>query len=108
MAKILSGNCAAGIVLAESFPVATATILSAGLAPSTGVVVMDEGNATYITSNASDIKDILQQLDSILTQIIAALIAIDGVTLSPGTSTAFTTQLTILKTTLALKQELLK
>ncbi len=78
MSKILDATCVAGLVTASLFPVAEATILSEGVGPSLGLLIMDEDKATYVTSNASDLKSTLEKIASALGDIVTALTAIDA------------------------------
>ena len=77
MSKMLEAQCVAGVVTAGIIPVPAADILSAGIGPSTGVLLLDEDKAKYITSNASDIKTALDAVATALTQIAAALTILD-------------------------------
>lgn len=86
MAKILPATCEAGIVTIESHVITPATILSEGVKSSSGIAIIDEEKVSYVTSNSSDIKDLIESLCSILT-------AIDAVTVAPGGSTAAIAQL---------------
>ena len=107
MSKILVAQCNAQVVTVDGFPV-EAEILSQGNKPSEGAALIQGEKVFYVTSNASDIKDILVQLDAILTQIVTITTALNAVTVPPGTATAQITALTTLQTQLALLQEGLK
>jgi hypothetical protein len=108
MSKVIAATCVANIVTADSVPVPVATVLSQGISPSSGVLVMDEGRAYYIPNNSSDLKDVLVSIDAILQQLLLTLTGLDAVTVSPGSNAALITALGLLKAQLALKQELLK
>lgn len=78
MSKILDANCVAGVVTSGGVPVPAAEILSEGVGPSSGVLILDEDLAKYVTSNASDLKTTLDQISQALTAIATALTAIDA------------------------------
>jgi hypothetical protein len=73
MSKVLPASCVGGIVTAELFPVASAEVLSDGSGPSTGFLVLDEEEAFYVTSNASDLKTTLEKVISALNDAASAL-----------------------------------
>lgn len=105
MSKILEASCAAGIVTADNLPVAGSIILSEGVKPSTGVLLLEEDKATYVTSSASDIKDLITNLETIIDQLVITLTAIDAVTTAPGSNAASIATLTALKTSLLTVQK---
>lgn len=107
MSRILYAECTAQVVTVQGFPV-EAQILSQGNKASEGAALIQGEKVYYITSNASDIKDILVQLDAIIGQIVTITTALDAVTVSPGSAAASITALTNLQTQLALLQEGLK
>ncbi len=71
-----------------------ATVLSEGTKSSSGLVLLDDEQATYVTSSASDLKATITSLETILGQVIAILTTLDGLTTSPGTAAAAITALT--------------
>ncbi len=95
MSKILPASCSASSVVTVEGKGVTSIILSAGKKSSTGVVLLEEGVSTYVTSNATDIHDLIattneliQKLQDVFTQTIVALSALDAVTTSPGSASA--------------------
>lgn len=80
MSKILEATCEDGVVTdtAENIEVPEATILSEGVAPSEGVLILQNGSKWYLCSNATDIKDLLEQIVTALTNISSALSTIDA------------------------------
>jgi hypothetical protein len=115
MSKVLQASCVGGVVTAGDpipLPVLSADILSEGVGPSEGILVMDEDEATYVTSNASDLKTTIDKLASSLNTIGNALTSIASQMLGPATAppptlplavaelTATATQLSLLKETL--------
>lgn len=85
MTKVLPATCEASVVKIEGKVIAGATILSEGVAASTGVAVIEDEKVSYVTSNASDIKEALNKVIDALTetktaldQIGSALSTLDG------------------------------
>ncbi len=87
MSKILDATCDASSVVKVEGKTVTATILTDGKKASTGVVLLEEGKATYVTSNTSDIKDILTKLKTAIDKLADTLTDIGtgmtGVTTAP-------------------------
>lgn len=104
---MLDATCENGVVTCEGQEI-DAEILSEGMGSSSGAVIVDKGTAKYFTSNASDIKDLITSLESIIQQVVLIATALDAVTVSPGSATALITQLTTLKTQLGLTKDQLK
>jgi hypothetical protein len=107
VANIRDAICAAGIVTADNLPVVGATILSSGVKPSTGVLLMQGAKKTYVTSNASDIQDLITALNGIITNINLVLASLDT-TLNSGANAATITLITTANTQLLALKELLK
>ncbi len=108
MSKILDASCVAQVVTVEGKPVATAVIQSQGTSASNGVLLMEGDKQTYIASNASDISDLITAIGTLIDQIIIISTTLDGVSTSPGTTTAAIANLGVLKTTFLLQKDLLK
>jgi hypothetical protein len=109
MNKIVEATCsAAGIVTIDGKPISEAVILSEGNAASEGIAMIEGETVTYVTSNATDIKDLITDLESIIQQVITVLTAANGGLTSPGALTAGIASLTTLKTQFGLKKDLLK
>lgn len=109
MSKVLNASCSsAGVVTSEGFSVEGATVLSEGKKASEGVLVIDRRNAWYLTSNASDLKDLITNMVTITEKIIEIATQLDSVTVSPGTAAANILALTTLKTQLDLTKDSLK
>lgn len=85
--QMLDASCVAGIVTADGKPVATAEVLSAGVAASQGLLLLQGELAKYVTSNATDIKDVLTSINSIVTKITTVLTALDSALSSANTAT---------------------
>ncbi len=112
MSKILEANCALGVVTVDGIPVAAADIMTEGMGASSGILIMDEDEVKYLTSNASNLKTTIEKLSSSLTTIATALTSIAAGMLGPATAppptlpanitTLLTTvaELTVLKETL--------
>lgn len=120
MSKVVEATCVAGIVKVGALPVPTATILSEGVAASSGILVLDEDKATYIAKVSTDLKDALDQLSSALGSLTTALTTLDvkvqpttcpagaGVTVTTPLATASITSITSAKAAIDLLKEALK
>jgi hypothetical protein len=86
MSKMIEATCVSGLVTAESVPVPSADILSQGVGSSSGILILDEDDAKYITSNATDIKTTIEKVNSALSEIASALTAIAAQMLGPATA----------------------
>lgn len=107
MSKILDASCdASGKVTCEGVEIPTATVLSEGKKASTGVMLLDGSKARYVTSSATDIKDLITSLVEIVNQTAVILSAIDG-TLG-GSNSAAIAQLQVYKTQLDASKDTLK
>ncbi len=73
MSKALPASCAAGVVLTGGIPVPSAEILSSGVGPSSGVLILDEDEAFYIPDTTPDLDTTLAQIITALTQVSQAL-----------------------------------
>lgn len=73
MSKMLDASCVAGVVTSEGVPVPTATILSEGVGPSSGVLLLDEDKARYIAKISPDLKATIEKLIDALTETASAL-----------------------------------
>ena len=73
MSKILAATCVAGVVTSEGVPVPIAEIFSAGIASSEGLLILQNGNAFYITSNATDIEATLDGVSDAITSLTATI-----------------------------------
>lgn len=109
MSKILDATCsAAGVVTAEGQTVLAATVLSEGKKASSGVLLLEGQKARYLTSNATDIKDLITKVVEIVNQIATIATGLDAASNSPGGQTAAIATLQTLKTTLDATKEQLK
>ncbi len=98
--KLLEATCLAGVVTAEGVPVPAAEVLSEGVAQSSGVLLIEGDKAKYLVSNASDIKDLLTQINAALDTVAGAISTVAGAltainaaipTAVPSASTPFDT-----------------
>lgn len=78
MSKILAATCQDGVVSVGSLPVEGTTILSEGVAPSSGVLLLQGANKTYIPKTTPDLKSTLETIASALGDIASALSTIDA------------------------------
>ncbi len=107
MSKVLPATCLNNQVKILDQNV-DATILSQGKKSSTGVVLLDKGELTYVTGHALDVKELIESLVTILEKIVLITTGIDGASNSPGGQTANIAQLTVLKTTLSATKDNLR
>jgi hypothetical protein len=113
MSKILDATCAGGMVTAGGVPVPAAAILSEGVGPSSGVLVMEKDKATYLTSNAADLKETLGKTADALTKIATTLTSIGlgmagPATAPPPTLAADVAEITATALQLEVLKEMLK
>ncbi len=108
MSKMLDATCAGGVVSVAGVIVPTADILSQGVKDSDGVLMIDQDNAKYITSNATDIKDLIEGIVSIVEKMVEIATSLDAVTVTPGTAAANIALLTAMKTELDATKDNLK
>lgn len=107
MSKILEATCENGEVTCETQTIEDAEILSEGVKSSEGVLVIEEKKKTYIASNATDIKDLINALSDCLDKIVTIATGLDAVTTPPATQAANIAQLVTLNATLdAIKDNL--
>jgi hypothetical protein len=108
LSRIIDATCLAGVVTADGLPVPGTTILSQGTKQSSGALEIDGEKRYYFTSNATDIKDLITNLEAIIQQVVLIATNLDAVTVSPGSATALITQLGVLKVQLGLTKDNLK
>jgi hypothetical protein len=112
LSKILPASCVGSIVTVEGKPV-QAAILSQGIKSSDGVALFEENEISYVTSNATDIKDLITKVTDLIQLASDTFTAIGTgmtgpTTAPPGTLPTSITQLATLKTALTLMKENLK
>ncbi len=113
MSRIFDAECLANIVKIEGKPVTPATVLSQGVKSSTGVALMQGDKIHYVTSNATDIKDLISQLTDLI-QLVSDTFAAIGTgmtgptTAPPASLPTSITQLALVKTTLTTMKDNLK
>lgn len=112
MSKIKPASCVSNVVKIGSFPV-DATVLSQGVAPSSGLALIEEDNVTYITSNASDIHDVIAQVTNLIQLVSDTLTAIGSgmtgpTTAPPATLPTSIVNLATIKSTLSVMKDNLK
>ena len=94
MSKVLAATCsAAGVVTSDGVVVPEAEVLSEGAQASSGVLILDKGLKTYLTSSAADVKSTLENvstslddLASVLNTIATALTSIGAGMTGPTTA----------------------
>lgn len=105
--KVLSAQCLNQIIRVNNVMI-DAEILSEGIKASDGIVLIDKENSYYIPSNASDIKDTIALLNTLLSQVVTVLTGLDAVSTSPGSQAANILSLTNLIAQFNLTKENLK
>lgn len=79
MSKVLAASCVGGVVSVASVPVPGVTLLSEGVASSTGILIVDEDRAYYVTNIGNDLDTTLEKLIAVLGKLSEALTkATDG------------------------------
>lgn len=76
MTQILDATCVNGSVTSESVVVSDADILSQGTRSSEGILVIQDDEAKYLTSNAEDLQDAIDKLSDILDQVSSLVASI--------------------------------
>jgi hypothetical protein len=82
MLKMLPATCVGNVVTVEGMPVTSATILSNGVASSSGMVLIEEDKTYYIPLFATDIATVIQKLIDTITQLNNAITAIQVLTVT--------------------------
>ena len=86
MSKILEASCVSGVVTCENLPVTTAEVISEGVGESEGILLMQEDKQYYVTSNATDIKQVIENLNQLTTKIVAIFTSIAAGMTGPTTA----------------------
>lgn len=73
MSKILEATCQSGVVKVDNLAISDVIILSEGLGASTGILIMQDGQAYYVPYAAIDLKNTLIKIDTTLTNVIDAI-----------------------------------
>lgn len=81
MSKVLEATCVGGVVSVGGVPVPGVVLLSEGVANSTGILIIDEMRAYYITNVGNDLDTTLGKVIEAFDKVIAALEkAVDSLT----------------------------
>lgn len=86
MSKILPGSCTGNVVTSESLPIPTAEILSEGVGPSTGIVIMQGDKQFYIAKTSPDLKVTIEKLNSLITKLVPIITSIGAGMTGPTTA----------------------
>lgn len=79
MSKIISATCVGGVVSVAGIPVPGVTLLSEGVANSSGILILDEERAYYVTNIGNDLDTTLGKLIALIEKLADALTkATDG------------------------------
>lgn len=107
MSKMLEATCSSsGIVSAEGVQVPAAQVLSKGSKASSGILLLQGVKVYYLTSNATDIEELITKLVSIIDVASTIFSAHDGAL--GNSQAAALAQLESLKTELNQSKETLK
>ena len=85
MAKFIDATCVNNQVTAYGKPV-QAEILSQGKKSSSGIMVMEDSRRAYVTSNATDIADLITKLSSLVQLVSDTFSAIGSGMTGPTTA----------------------
>ena len=77
MSKVIEATCEDGEVTALAVPVEVAEILSEGVAPSSGFILMQGDKVFYVAKTSPDLKTTLEKVVTALGKISTALTALD-------------------------------
>jgi hypothetical protein len=105
--KVVTASCQNNTVTIEGQTV-EAEILSQGKKSSQGAALIDKDKVVYITSNADDIKKVIEDVAALTQKVIEIATGLDSVSTSPGSQAANIVLLTTLKTQFELTKENLK
>lgn len=113
MAKVLEASCENGIVTLEGQQIEVDLLLSEGVAPSTGVLIIDGAKTYYVARTSPDLKSSLETITEAINSIADIFTAIGAgmtgpTTAPPGTLAADVTELQALATELEDLGEALK
>lgn len=86
MSKILDASCTGSVVTCEGKPVPSAIILSEGLGPSTGILIMQNGKQYYVSKTTPDVKEVITQLNDLIPKLLTAFTSIASGMTGPTTA----------------------
>jgi hypothetical protein len=89
MPRAIDATCVAGVVTAEGVTVPGTTILSEGVASSSGYLILDGSKKYYVAKTSPDLKASIVTVNSMVTKIANILTAIDT-SLSSANAAAIT------------------
>lgn len=108
MSRVFDSTCVGNVVKIDGKTITPATVISEGVKSSTGVALMQGDKVHYLTSNATDIKDLITNIGSLIDKIVTALSGLDAGAPVPGTQAANIALITVFKTTMLAQKENLK
>jgi hypothetical protein len=101
MSKVLEASCVANIVTCGGVPIVGAEILSSGIGPSSGLLIIDGEKSYYVAVPSLDIGKILDLIalmsDSISLGIIGTHSTVSGVNATVDVAAALTVAMTAIK-----------
>lgn len=86
MSMILDATCNGQVVTCEGLPLQNVTILSEGIGPSTGVVIMQSGKLYYIAKTSLDLKSTLDKLNVLVPKLVTIFSSIGAKMTGPTTA----------------------
>lgn len=87
MSKVLDATCVNNVVTSEGVSVSEVSILSEGVAASTGILILEESKKTYVAKTSPDLKLTIEKIASALTNVASALTTIDAKDAPAATAT---------------------
>jgi hypothetical protein len=101
MTKALNASCVTGVVIQDGVPIPDAEIMSAGIGPSSGLLILDGTKKYYVAIPTDDLKAILDLIgtmaDAISTGIIGTHSTVSGVNAVVDVAAALTVAMTAVK-----------
>lgn len=76
MTRFIDAICTANIVTVSGVPILDAVILSEGIGPSTGILIVSEDKPYYIAKTSGDLSSTIDLITNTLTQLSATISAI--------------------------------
>lgn len=73
MSKVFAATCEAGVVSVDDLAIPDVIVLSEGVGPSEGVLILQDESAYYIPYTAIDLKNTLIKIETTLTNLVNAI-----------------------------------
>lgn len=113
MSMILEASCVNNIVTCKGLAIPDAIVLSEGVAPSTGILLMQDGELYYIAKTTADLKKTIDELTVLIPKLVAIFTSIGAgmtgpTTAPPPTLPADLASLTLINTELTTLKNMLR